>query len=345
MKFFRRFPESLVAPSNEDFGTDRKAAGKNLLQHHFLCILDLPDVLFQEPASTIIINVPLDKSAVMERFPARSPREAPSGSSSANTASDPITESKTQGAKSLQDLSVDKIFDELSREENPAATILDLHDVPQALVIGHLWKSHVKLQKLEKRARTGIDTYAPNADCDLWSQRWDRIDEETQDEMNSVVSEWKYHDAWANPVTQSTIQTSWDGGCLKRDLSTGILGLCINEHGSPRRHCVSTCTDHEEAPIFGVISSQLLLYRLSAVFGLPFHNRMGPGDMDKSVYEADLLHDNNESLLTIQDYKGAANINFMGTADGSRAALELINWLMGMDIAGPYGGTLAGTTA
>jgi hypothetical protein len=91
-----------------------------------------------------------------------------------------------------------------------------------------------------------------------------------------------------------------------------------------------------------LVSSQLLFYRLTVTFGMP-----PPREVDgyKSCWTVDLRHMDGVSVLTFQDYKGAADVRFCGTAEASVGALKLLNFLAGMNCVHTYDGIVAGTIA
>ncbi len=92
------------------------------------------------------------------------------------------------------------------------------------------------------------------------------------------------------------------------------------------------------------ISSQLLLYRLTAVFGMaPASKRMYKY---KQVWEATLYwKDDNNSKVTFFDYKGTASAQFSGNEDACKSSLKLLEFLLSDNVPHPYGFTLAGRAA
>ena len=90
------------------------------------------------------------------------------------------------------------------------------------------------------------------------------------------------------------------------------------------------------------MSSQLVLYRLTVTFGMPPPKE---GDGYKSCWEVDLQHCDGVSVLRLEDYKGAAEPRFRGTAGASVDALKLLNFLVGMNCPHTYDGIVAGTRA
>ena len=93
---------------------------------------------------------------------------------------------------------------------------------------------------------------------------------------------------------------------------------------------------------FQRVSSQLLLYRLTATFGMPPPVKF---DDCKSCWHIDLRHKDGCSKVVFRDGKGAASVSFWGTTEASSDAVKLVNFLVGMNCLHPYYGTLAGTAA
>jgi hypothetical protein len=89
------------------------------------------------------------------------------------------------------------------------------------------------------------------------------------------------------------------------------------------------------------ISSQLLLYRLTILFGMP------PVETDgyKMCWEAKLRYSDGVSILTFRDWKGAANVYFSGSAEASTEALQLVKYLISINCRHTYDGIRAGTAA
>ena len=90
------------------------------------------------------------------------------------------------------------------------------------------------------------------------------------------------------------------------------------------------------------ISSQLLYYRLTIVFGMA---PMGDLDGYKVAWEVRLKHNDGGSVLSFMDYKGSSTVSFEGTTDASEDALRLLNYLISSDCLHTYDGIVAGTIA
>ncbi|KAM7183091.1 hypothetical protein V8F33_013807, partial [Rhypophila sp. PSN 637] len=105
--------------------------------------------------------------------------------------------------------------------------------------------------------------------------------------------------------------------------------------------------------VWNLISSQLMLYRLIAVFGMPQEKEEENIDGYKAIWSY-TLHwrggqgpdaDGRKSELHIKDYKGSVSFHFFGQQEASEAALELLAWLMGDEVPHTYDGVVAGNQA
>ncbi|EMR68623.1 hypothetical protein UCREL1_4371 [Eutypa lata UCREL1] len=98
------------------------------------------------------------------------------------------------------------------------------------------------------------------------------------------------------------------------------------------------------SPIFDTISSQLLLYRLTAIFGMPPATDYMDGF--KQVWTTTFYwKDDKSSTIEFEDMKGSAFVRFEGSEDASKSALKLIEFLQSDNVPHPYGSVLAGTGA
>ena len=98
------------------------------------------------------------------------------------------------------------------------------------------------------------------------------------------------------------------------------------------------------APFTKRISSQLLLYRIVVMFDMISPESEGYADWYKSWWDM-LAHADGESRLSFFDYKGWGSLYFKGTEEGSRDAMELLDFLTEREIPHSYDGILAGTVA
>jgi len=102
-----------------------------------------------------------------------------------------------------------------------------------------------------------------------------------------------------------------------------------------------------------LISSQLLLYRLIAVFGMPPSNDdVHIEGMYKSIWSYTLYwkpgwdqEHGRKVWFDISDCKGTFMLNFCGPEEASRSALDLFAWLVSDNVPHPCDGVLAGNIA
>ena len=88
------------------------------------------------------------------------------------------------------------------------------------------------------------------------------------------------------------------------------------------------------------ISSALLLLRLTAVFHDPaFMSRDPYKECWKIAFQA---KGDKRSRLTLCDSKGAAQVSYSGSEENSKAALQLVDWLIGDNVPHSYDYTLCG---
>lgn len=155
-----------------------------------------------------------------------------------------------------------------------------------------------------------------------------------------------------------------DPYCLRKHFTTqwGILKDSNNRHrrknGSPTHSWtddeiviktegpdVGFCIDPpsrstQAKPLHTQISSQLLLYRIVANFAAPPSTW---GDPYKCAWSFDFWNrDDPSCLLTITDHKGAPMASFCGNGQASTEALQLIEWLTGMNCMHSYDYTPCG---
>ncbi|KAH6984434.1 hypothetical protein BKA56DRAFT_670949 [Ilyonectria sp. MPI-CAGE-AT-0026] len=103
-----------------------------------------------------------------------------------------------------------------------------------------------------------------------------------------------------------------------------------------------------------LISSQLLLYRLMAVFDMPVASDQDKVD-DDGVWAYTLhwmmdRHDEKSdtdkiSELIFRDSKGTFDIYFSGSEKASKSALEMLDWLLSDNVPHLYDGLLVGNQA
>lgn len=142
-----------------------------------------------------------------------------------------------------------------------------------------------------------------------------------------------------SPASGFYPSTQWGSGDFHlSDNDTGIE-LCPKRISS--RHLYCFCRQRH-TDIASEISSQLLLYRLVAAFGMPPPISI---DQYKACWEIRLTHSDGRSDLTFYDYAGAPKITFFGRIDASDDAIQFLRFLTGLNFPHPYSGIVAGTAA
>ena len=91
-----------------------------------------------------------------------------------------------------------------------------------------------------------------------------------------------------------------------------------------------------------LISSQLLLYRTTIIFGMPPADE---SDGYKCCWKLMLRHHSGNGTLELDEHKGCPCARFSGSKDASDDALDLINFLTYLKMPHTYDGIIAGTIA
>ena len=132
----------------------------------------------------------------------------------------------------------------------------------------------------------------------------------------------------------STLDTIWRGS---RDLTYEVETPGSDQGGS---YTFDPSNGHRNfLPLWRRISSQLLFYRLTVVFGMPPSRRLSV----RTCWEVKLRHLDGASALLFRDHKGAVEATFVGNAASNDDALQLLNHLVGFNCPHPFAGILAGT--
>lgn len=263
--------------------------------------------------------------------------------------------------KSLQELSASKSVEQLMKEELPEATFRDLEPVQQELIFSYTLKEYKRLMEIERKYthlthslkdmpvadhalhagsssmprgnsfyKAGIWRYSTHEDLQRMEYRDDRF-YQLLEEGQRV----RFHD-------NELYQLSSNGLVRPFTLEerSAVYGQWDREGDSPL-----------QGPFYDLISSQLLLYRLTVTLGPPPSDEMEKYlDGYKTCWGTKLvLEDENADAivnhLTFGEHKGSATCHFAGTQAGSKKALKLINYLLGKECAHSYDAILAGTQA
>ena len=156
---------------------------------------------------------------------------------------------------------------------------------------------------------------------------------------------------WTNEAPDSRNESTHDSDGSPDGVSWGSYDLYTTP-GTPGFMAVRDGLPDGGKPVYAhhLISSQLLLYRLLAVFGMP-PSIEDEVDGYKSIWSY-MLHwmpgqNNNgrKSYFLFSDNKGYFTFHFYGSGEASRSALDLLEWLVSDNVPHPYDGVLAGNQA
>jgi hypothetical protein len=253
----------------------------------------------------------------------------------------------------MADTEVSRTLKSLADSPNPTAECRSLGSRKQEKVYRSLWAEYKRLEKLSRlvahripRADRALmsgehvrdfDDYDPDnpyepEDAGRWPPvmlddgRINIYCADGYDLKAHFQQEWRYS---AEPESSTHAHPDGCNFHPRRDTVTGEIG-----DSQLSRECLFEC-----------ISSQLLLYRLTAVFGMP---PTTGEDGYRSVWSAVLeLQDQDEfkSVLELRDLKGGADAFYRGSHKGAKSAQQLIEWLLSDNVPHTYDHTLAGTVA
>jgi len=283
-------------------------------------------------------------------------------------ASDQASPSMAQ--PSLQEISEKKVLEQILQSDNPDADFASLEPRAQRLVFSRLRTEHARLLEVDQKW-CALKSHCPSTDIEIYlnSRRtYEEDDEEDEQEddqngydLQEIQNQWSYpvgahenedggRENIARPAgnaegveateeegesLEAKRNVEWHKSNLVADSSDSDIRLCFHNSG-PWCDCMSRWLNTRR------LSSQLLFYRLTVVFGMP-----PPREQDgyKSCWEVDLQYSDGASVLSFYDYKGAGNLRFSGTSKASDDALKLLTYLFGMKCLHTYDGIVAGTEA
>lgn len=167
--------------------------------------------------------------------------------------------------------------------------------------------------------------------------RWSYLTEDGETELEARLSR---RSRTADSSSGKTARMQWSDWSLYRDPEEGTMKLCEHEEFS----LVCSCGPLWNRGLSYQISSQLLLYRLTATFGMP-----PPRETDryKSCWDCAIKFDDDDddSVGRIMDWKGTISLSFEGTITASKEFVKLINYIVGYKCLHSYDGIVAGTVA
>ena len=110
-----------------------------------------------------------------------------------------------------------------------------------------------------------------------------------------------------------------------------------------KRSDLGTSSDEGLHTLSERISSQLLLYRTTLVFGIP--PQLEEIDGYKCCWAAELYHKDGSSTLGLYDQKRSVSVHYDGTSNNKAEALDVLNHLCGDYISHTDGGVVIGAQA
>ncbi|KAJ9609200.1 hypothetical protein H2200_006972 [Cladophialophora chaetospira] len=289
---------------------------------------------------------------------------------------------ETKPFKTLQELAASKTIAELLKSGKPAEEFQSFDDHEQRLVFAQLIKdfAHLKHENdyykrckertpyLDWQLRTkyhgrtrSADEISEISDASTESAqqaKWDAKEAEKETEewksKNGYCLKERFLEDW-HYSSEAEREAGQDRRTFDRELMNNrfdVSTLC--SHGAegdlvvceyPGRMqdtpaCGHSYESHRE--FWYKISSQLLYYRVTTIFGMPPSDE---NDGYKVAWWAHLTYKDGKSRLDIGDWKGHASTNYYGNAEGRESALALLNFLTGLNCPHTYDGVLAGTSA
>ena len=272
---------------------------------------------------------------------------------------------------SLKELSVRKATSSILQHHERFSEFSKLDGRSQKLLFEELCKDALKLEALEAekhifrrlcpRADQGLYTASsstriafPEEDYDdddesgeepKLKEKNDAIDENPYRKIEYFQKKWSYKSSDDEGDTENregllrdTAWKRWQASSVYYDPDDSIMkvmdmvrGFNFDEHYK-----------FIDNSFYTRISSQLLLYRLSVMFGMPERRE---SDGYKVCWEITLHHSSRKGTLDVYDYKGAASAAFTGSSEASDDALDLLGFITQDDVPHTYDGTLAGTVA
>ena len=250
-----------------------------------------------------------------------------------------------RGAKPVQKLSGAEVIKSLSEHKNPATAFFAINEVQQRSAFEQLWVRCNEAEVLRKQLETheyscpaadaticmnmhkGQRIPNPDASDDEEDIDWSEI-EDADTEAGPVksyppdngyllrkrfTSEWQYLPSPPKKFADlpSRVECRWDDMDLWHESRQDTLKVCA-QHMPKGKECeAGLCEKHYPFKYSSgmMISSQLLLYRLTTAFGLPVI-RFAPEDVYKQCWVVFLKHvEDDKSFLKLGEWK--VNLSLM----------------------------------
>lgn len=158
-------------------------------------------------------------------------------------------------------------------------------------------------------------------------------------ERSKIFGELKPVDERLAPTLEPNDMVCWNNEELYKTSPTSGFQYCgANSQPGFRTDVFEFCQLSRR------ISTQLMLYRLTVVFGMP----PSRDDLDdhKQVWKVTLYwKDNPHFYLEFVDMKGQCQVDFEGNGEANESALRLLDWLVSDNVDHPYNYTEAGNVA
>ena len=236
--------------------------------------------------------------------------------------------------KSLEDLSAAEAIKSLSASAFPARDYRELEPVQQELLFMHLLHHHCRLLDVE-RSFSALKKRMPDTDLRTYTTQ-DRIlsvdepkDRLLHERKERFEQDWSYvgHEEYCRIYRHASL--SWDSYCACSLTTDSDLYLKTERSG--------------EVHLKSRISSQLLLYRLICLFGMP----PSQTTEDYNSWVLYLRFRNKESYLVLIDDEGNVAADFVGEKEGAKEAEKsargLLNFLVEVQFPLSMEGGIAGT--
>ena len=244
---------------------------------------------------------------------------------------------------SLKELATSKSLDEILNSDFRDSDFEALEPRLQRILFGKLRAEVIRLQEVEQSWSFYIKD-CPHADRQLYTcAARERLGDGEEDEKLQFQEKWSYAED-TEEDERLDITSWWSAWDLRvEDLTSNRSRLVLRNRKSKTSSDAFRLLQSEDSARFtDSISSQLLYYRLTAVFGMMPHS---VSDEYKCCWTTDLFCEGGKGRLCLNEHKGAAEVHFYGTEDGSIEALQLLNFLVGNKVPHSYDGILAGTVA
>jgi hypothetical protein len=266
----------------------------------------------------------------------------------------PNGEVPSTGAKTLQELCAERALEQLQQDENAVATFNNLGEDYQQILFAHLWKDYTRLLELEKTAILGW----PAADRDLYTNTfgdqyrtiyldypdifdWQRGTEMGPGGQIHEISHY-FRSRWRQPLPFYLAPPNLNQGITPNDGRKWNTKNLFMSPGPGRRvmlcpcwlsNICAACRAREMDDFFdNSCSSQLLLYRLTVVFGLCTTTEvMYHPDTPCWTFKLQ-SREYPETTLRLEDFLGRFDVCFRGSQRASASALVLLNFLISNEV-------------